>query len=391
MPPLPELRPTLGAVGRRVVPGKNDLATWHPHLVLELVDPEIGKQVSPGSDERVRWRCASGHEWIASVGQRVRSKSGCPFCSGRRPIPGETDLSTTHPELAAELADPSAASMYSRQSSRSPLWRCARGHEWRATVGSRVKGAGCPFCAGQRAVVGETDLATTHPKLAAELVNQSLATTLMAGSSIRVSWRCQRGHVWRAVPSSRTGNGRGCPFCAGQRAVVGETDLATTHPKLAAELVQPSQASTLMAGTNRKVRWRCIVGHEWLTSPAMRTQRGGTGCPECASHGFSQVAPGVLYLVATPGRRVYKYGIANDPELRLANHERQGFTEVLEVHHFETGADARAAELRVMAHVRAQGWRPAMTAEKMPYGGASETLLADDVGDDFSLAPFLDR
>jgi len=41
-----------------------------------------------------------GHEWEAAVGSRVRG-SQCPYCSGRVVIPGETDLVSTHPSVAA--------------------------------------------------------------------------------------------------------------------------------------------------------------------------------------------------------------------------------------------------------------------------------------------------
>ena len=35
------------------------------------------------SMERVKWRCAKGHEWFTTVAQRTSRKSGCPYCSGR--------------------------------------------------------------------------------------------------------------------------------------------------------------------------------------------------------------------------------------------------------------------------------------------------------------------
>ncbi|MGI9135625.1 MAG: zinc-ribbon domain-containing protein, partial [Candidatus Nanopelagicales bacterium] len=49
-------------------------------------------------------------------------------------------------------------------------WRCPEGHRWEAAINSRNQGAGCPFCAGQRTIVGVNDLATTFPLLAAEAV-----------------------------------------------------------------------------------------------------------------------------------------------------------------------------------------------------------------------------
>ena len=37
-----------------------------------------------------------------------------------------------------------------------------------ASVGSRIKGTGCPYCAGQKVLEGYNDLATTNPELLEE-------------------------------------------------------------------------------------------------------------------------------------------------------------------------------------------------------------------------------
>lgn len=47
----------------------------------------------------VGWICGRGHKWTASIEKRVTRNQGCPYCSGRVAIPGETDIATTNPEL----------------------------------------------------------------------------------------------------------------------------------------------------------------------------------------------------------------------------------------------------------------------------------------------------
>jgi hypothetical protein len=299
---------------------------------------------------------------------------------------GETDLATTHPDLAAQLVDQSLADTLLAGSSRRVEWECERGHRWTTSVSHRAAGTGCERCLGKLAVAGETDLATTHPDLAAQLVDQSLASELVAGSNKKVEWCCKAGHQWNATVASRV-SGNLCPYCSGYRAWAGETDLATTHPQLAAELVEPELGATLRAGSDKKVLWRCEAGHEWTASVTNRSK--GKGCPDCALKSFSMTAPAIVYLVATPGRRVYKFGITNEPENRLGKHTLQGFTQVIEVYQLPSGAEARTVERRIHAWAKAQGFRPALTRSAMPYGGATETLLVDDVGDGFTLAPFL--
>ena len=37
-------------------------------------------------------------------------------------------------------------------SNKKVWWVCNQGHEWLAVIGSRKKGHGCPYCAGQKAI-----------------------------------------------------------------------------------------------------------------------------------------------------------------------------------------------------------------------------------------------
>lgn len=130
--------------GKRAWRGFNDLATTHPILALEAQgwDPS---GVTAGSDASRLWRGACGHSWSATVSHR-RSGRGCPFCAGRRVMPGFNDLATTHPALASEAAgwNPSAVTAGSHAKR---LWRAPCGHTWCTPVKNRAAGSGCPSCA----------------------------------------------------------------------------------------------------------------------------------------------------------------------------------------------------------------------------------------------------
>ena len=57
--------------------------------------------VSYGSKKKVRWTCENGHSWQTTV--HVRSEgSGCPYCTGRKVLPGFNDLETLYPDVAAQ-------------------------------------------------------------------------------------------------------------------------------------------------------------------------------------------------------------------------------------------------------------------------------------------------
>lgn len=57
--------------------------------------------VSYGSKKKVWWTCENGHSWQTTV--HVRSEgSGCPYCTGRKVLPGFNDLETLCPGVAVQ-------------------------------------------------------------------------------------------------------------------------------------------------------------------------------------------------------------------------------------------------------------------------------------------------
>ena len=133
---------------------------------------------------------------------------------------GAGDLATVNPALAAEFAEDLNEGLTAKDltahSRKKVNWRCAKGHVWSARVDSRSAGNGCPFCNGKRPVVGENDLATVNPALAAELANDLngglTAKDFTTHSNKKVKWRCAKGHIWSAMIQRRS-NGSGCPYC----------------------------------------------------------------------------------------------------------------------------------------------------------------------------------
>lgn len=57
---------------------------------------------------------------------------------------------------------------YCRSSGKNVYWLCDKGHSWKSRIADRVRGNGCPYCAGKRPIVGVNDLATVYPRLASE-------------------------------------------------------------------------------------------------------------------------------------------------------------------------------------------------------------------------------
>lgn len=174
-------------------------------------------------------------------------------------------------------------------SQKKPFWRCDRGHSWQAAVYTRTAGSGCPYCAGKKIQSGNNDLVTLFPELAREWdaeKNRTLPppSEISPWSHRKAHWKCIKGHEWEAVIKSRA-QGCGCPVCAGRMVLPGFNDLATTHSRLAEEWDAERNGALspfdVVAGSDRRVWWRCENGHGWRATISSRAC-GGTGCPYCS-------------------------------------------------------------------------------------------------------------
>ena len=80
----------------------NSLAEVHPELIVEWSEenlPLTPDDITFGSNKKVWWKGACGHEWQTSVKARSNGEK-CPICSGARVIAGINDLATLEPLLA---------------------------------------------------------------------------------------------------------------------------------------------------------------------------------------------------------------------------------------------------------------------------------------------------
>lgn len=277
--------------------GENDLATLFPELARQWHPTRNGdltpEQVVPGSHRMVWWVCEKGHQWRASIKSRVAG-CGCPVCANREIHPAENDLASQHPMLAVQWHPTKNGSLTPEQippgTTRKVWWRCEKGHEWQASVASRVSGCGCPVCAGKVIVPGENDLQSLFPDIAKEWHPTRNGTTtpgtVSPYSNRKVWWNCEKGHDYQAVVAARTQSGCGCPYCAGRKVLCGFNDLATVNPDIAAQWYTPLNGNLtpqmVTAGSRKKVWWQCSEGHVWKAAVYSRTGKRKSGCPVCA-------------------------------------------------------------------------------------------------------------
>src|SRR4051812_4214552 len=68
-------------------------------------------------------------------------------------------------------------------------------------------------------------LSETHPELAAQAYGWD-PTSLSAGSNKKREWECPNAHRFVASINNRI-SGKGCPYCANKKVLVGFNDLAS--------------------------------------------------------------------------------------------------------------------------------------------------------------------
>ena len=176
----------------------NSLAEVHPELVSEWSEKNLTltpDDITFGSNKKVWWRGACGHEWQASVKARSNGEK-CPICSGARVIAGINDLATLEPLLAKQWSKknkikPTEVSIGSH---KKVIWRCKKGHEWEAAVKSRtINKTGCPYCSHNKVLAGFNDLATLLPDIAAEWSDRNyplLPTQVTVFANRKAWWKC---------------------------------------------------------------------------------------------------------------------------------------------------------------------------------------------------------
>lgn len=205
---------------------EKSLASEYPNLVnewdYEQNYPLIPEQFSAVSGRSVHWKCVLGHQWIAKISNRVHG-TGCPYCGGKKVLIGYNDLASSHPDIAKEWADDNdrKATEVIAHSNKCYTWVCEKGHKWKASVDSRVRGRGCPYCANRKVWKGYNDLASRFPIVALQWdysQNNPLRPDQVTPYSKKACWwKCKTcGFEWYATICSRTRSTVSvlCPNCS---------------------------------------------------------------------------------------------------------------------------------------------------------------------------------
>jgi hypothetical protein len=231
--------------------------------------------------------------------------------------------------------------MINCNSNKKVWWICNKGHEWKAQVGSRNKGCGCPKCSGtarhtykeaknllenlgyellnEDYINVHTNMifkdkegywyystlanlikcqkadkfAKSNPytlqniKLWCKINNKpfKLLSDNFKSAISKLKWKCLVNCCGETFETSwnHIYNGKGCGYCNGKQAGLSNC-LAIKKPNLLPEWDYSKNVNItpydITCGSGKKVWWKCKeCGHEWETRINHRTN--GSGCPIC--------------------------------------------------------------------------------------------------------------
>lgn len=225
----------------------------------------------PGGSRPCSFRCLTNpeHEWTRQYEAALRD-STCPHCrnteAARRKAAGEK------PEYLCSYARSRGGEYLFtvQQGSGHRYWfRCAREHEWAASIQAVRQGRWCLLCDGHGRRVG---IEGAHD-LARRFGGEFLSTTY-EGRYVSYPWRCAQGHVWQATYDYIL-VGRWCLQCRKTARGGGLEGLRREAERHGGESLADGYVNV-----KTKYPWKCAKGHTWQAS--FNSVRQGHWCLQCS-------------------------------------------------------------------------------------------------------------
>lgn len=313
------------------------------------------KPLEPYTNALTDWKCKclTCKKIVISRYNRIQQGSGCPFCAaklgGIKKRLSEKNAINRLNEYNLEPLEP-----YKKSDAK---WKC-KCKICGAVVYPRLKNlqrgdGGCKKC-GRRTATEKNKL---DEQEAIRIAKKAGFTPLEPYRSALSKWK-MRHEVCQAIVtpklnslSNASGKTVGCAVCSGHQVEVGFNDLLTTHPIIAMEAYgwAPKKVT---AGHNKKVKWKCSLGHQWLASVATRTNNHG--CPTCANSGFDPNDNGYLYFLNHKRWQMFQIGITNVPNQRIKTHKKNGW-ETVEIRGPMDGHLTQQWETAILRMLKAKG------------------------------------
>lgn len=134
----------------------------------------------------------------------------------------------------------------------------------------------------------------------------------------KINFQCEQGHIFSIRPRAVV-DGQGCPYCSGNKVLVGFNDFNTTHPELAKYLKNQEDGFKYSFGSHKKVDWICPICKKEIKGSFHDISHIGVVC-KCCSDNVSYSEKFVSSLL-----RQLDINYIHDKTLPWSNYKRYDF------------------------------------------------------------------
>ena len=179
-------------------------------------------------------------------------------------------------ENAKKIASEKGGTCLSNQyvNSKTKLtFRCSEGHEWNAISSNIVKGHWCRIC-GNINQGKKKSLSIEDMKALAISKGGKCLSTEYKNNLTKLTWQCEKGHIWEALGGTIRNQGSWCPKCFGKDKDVNLNTL---------QEIDISKGGLCLSNkytkAHTKMEFQCNAGHTWFASAT--SIKSGTWCQKC--------------------------------------------------------------------------------------------------------------
>jgi len=253
------------------------IAFKNSEIVLEWSsnNPFGADMISSRSSYKALWICPDCHfEYSATINNRIRLKSSCPYCSNMK-VNINNCLATNFPELAKEWD-------YDKNNELTPYdvvpgaekkvwWLCNKcKNSWSTFVYQRVgkSASGCPYCSHNK-VYHEISLGYVFPNLIEwwnyEKNDKETPFDITAHSNKRVYWKCPKcnDEFLRAVNGFwKIKDENKCKKCLNYNKKLKKKEKIKKYWSYKNDV----ELTTDLINSKKEYIWNCDKNHEWKES-----------------------------------------------------------------------------------------------------------------------------
>lgn len=241
-----------------------------------------------GTQLKVWWKCANGHEWKAAIADRTIHQTGCRCCSNIKQTKTQEmfilDAKLIHGEkyLYDEVKYINAVTKISII--------CLFHGIFFITPNQHLSGRGCRQCANENSSLRQTLSTQDFIKKAIKIHKNEYeySKAIYTKSNQLICITCYKHGDFFQTANNHL-RGQKCPYCVGKK-LSSSNRFDILYPNISKEWHPIKNENFIPCefsyGSDKKIWWICGKGHEWEATISNRTING-RGCPKC-SHNISK-------------------------------------------------------------------------------------------------------